>query len=203
MRTPFRILLLLWMVAVVAAACSSGATDQDGDAGSTDDAAASQPAVASEPAADASMAPSDDAEEPAPSAGTALNACEIVTADDIAAATGLDAAVIGAGELTESPTVLSPGHTECDYIGEWGGVIVSLTPEDGANLYDAARGSYDDASDREVSGADGAFWSDDNGRGFFWKGAVAVMLQVGFLADGGDRDAIVAALGQAAIDKVD
>ena len=39
MRTPFRILLLLWMVAVVAAACSSGATDQDGDAGSTDEAA--------------------------------------------------------------------------------------------------------------------------------------------------------------------
>jgi hypothetical protein len=29
------------------------------------------------------------------------------------------------------------------------------------------------------------------------------MLQVGFLADGGDRDAIVTTLGQAALDKVD
>jgi hypothetical protein len=198
MRTPFRILLLLWLVAVVAAACSSGATDQDDDTdGGSDEAAASEPAT------EASTAPSEDAEEPAPSAGTTLNACEIVTVDDIAAATGLEAAEIGEGELTESPTVLSPGHTECDYTGEWGGVIVSLTPEDGANLYDAARGSYDDASDREVTGADGAFWSEDNGRGFFWKGAVAVMLQVGFLADGGDRDAIVTALGQAAIDKVE
>lgn len=201
MRAPLRVLVSLWLVAVMAAACSSGAGGDAGDGNGGNDgdgSAASQPAAAS-------TAPSEEAaeEDPAPTPGTALNACEIVTAEDIAAATGIDAATIGSGELTESPTVLSPGHTECDYTGEWGGVIVSLTPEDGANLYDAARGSYDDASDREVTGADGAFWSEDNGRGFFWKGAVAVMLQVGFLADGGDRDAIVTALGQAAIDKVD
>lgn len=200
MRTPLRILLLLWLVAVLAAACSSAAgapgDDNDGNGGDPG-------ADASQPAAE-SVAPSEGAEEePAPTPGTALTACEIVTAEDIAAATGLDASVIGDGELTESPTVLSPGHTECDYTGEWGGVIVSLTPEDGANLYDAARGAYDDASDRVITGSDGAFWSDDNGRGFFWKGAVAVMMQVGFLADGGDRDAIVTALGQAALDRVD
>lgn len=202
MRPPLRILAFLWLVAIMAA-CSSSAgaagDGTDGDGGGTGGTDASQPAAES-------TAPSEEAveEDPAaPGPGTTLNACEIVTAEDIAAATGIDAATIGTGELTESPTSLSPGHTECDYTGDWGGVVVSLTPEDGANLYDAARGSYDDASDREVTGADGAFWSEDNGRGFFWKGAVAVMLQIGFLADGGDRDAIVTSLGQAAIDKVD
>jgi len=196
MRIPLRILLLLWLVALVAAGCSSATSDPADESGDSAD-EASQPAIGE------SAPPSEAAEEPELTPGTTLNACEIVTAEDIAAATGLDAATIGAGELAESPTVLSPGHTDCDYTGEWGGVIVSLTPEDGANLYDAARGSYADASDREVAGADGAFWSEDQGRGFFWKGAVAVMLQIGFLADGGDRDAIVTALGQAAMDKVD
>jgi hypothetical protein len=200
MRTPLRILLLLWLVAVMAAACSSGA----GAAGSGADDDGNGGAAATQPVAE-STAPSEEAAEddPALSPGTALDACEIVTAEDVASATGIDLATIGQGELTESPTTLSPGHTECDYTGEWGGVIVSLTPEDGANLYDAARGAYADASDREITGADGAFWSDETGRGFFWKGAVTVMMQVGFLADGGDRDAIVTALGQAALDKVD
>jgi hypothetical protein len=194
-RPSFAVVPVLAIALVVTACGSSSASSSASDAPESESPVASAAASAAE-----SAAPSEAA---APEAGTDLSACEIVTADDIAAATGLDAAEIGEGEQTESPTSLSPGHTECDYTGEWGGVIVSLTPEDGANLYDAARGSYDDASDREVTGADGAFWSESNGRGFFWKGAVTVMMQIGFLAGGGDRDEIITALGQAAIDRVD
>jgi hypothetical protein len=173
-------------LAVAASACASSAAPPMSDA------------------PNATVAQSEPATEPsAPVAGTDLDACEIVTAEDIATAVGIGAAEVGEGELEVSPTTLSPGHTECDYRGEYGGVIVSLTPEDGANLYDAARGSYDDASDREVAGADGAFWSENDGRGFFWKGAVTVMLQVGSFANGADRDEVVTALGQAALDKVD
>ena len=184
----------LLALALFVSACGSDPASDGSDAPDASVPAASIPA-ATEPAA--------TAESDVPNAGTDLDACEIVTAEDVAAATGLDVATIGEGALTESPTVLSPGHTECDYTGEWGGVIVSLTPEDGANLYDAARGAYDDASDRVITGSDGAFWSEETGRGFFWKGAVAVMMQVGFLAEGGDRDAIVTALGQAALDRVE
>lgn len=191
-RVPSLVVPALAIAMLVTACGSSSASPSASDAAESD----APPASVGE-----SAAPTEAAGAPEP--GTTLSACEIVTAEDIAAATGLDAADVGSGELTESPTSLSPGHTECDYTGEWGGVIVSLTPEDGANLYDAARGSYSDASDRVVAGADGAFWSEDNGRGFFWKGAVTVMMQIGFLAGGGDRDEIITALGQAAIDKVD
>ncbi|HEV8698042.1 MAG TPA: hypothetical protein VGQ89_10155 [Candidatus Limnocylindrales bacterium] len=72
--------------------------------------------------------------------GTDLNACQIVTSDDVKAATR-STDPVAAGTLKASPTSLSPGHTECRYEGEFGGIIVALTPEDGANLYDAARGA--------------------------------------------------------------
>lgn len=183
---------ILLVLALAASACSSSPTST-APAASDAEGASSAPSTAPEPSTDG---------EGVPAAGTDLTACEIVTAEDIATTLGVEVADIGEGELSETPTSLSPGRTECEYSGEWGGVIVSLTPEDGANLYDAARGSYGDASDREVAGADGAFWSESQKRGFFWKGAVTVMLQVGFLAGGGDRDGIVTALGQAAMDRV-
>ena len=127
------------------------------------------------------------AEEPsaapdAPVAGTDLNACEIVTPDEVAAAAGLNAADVTAGAVEESPTVLSPGRTECTYEWDGGGVIVELTPDDGENLYDAARAAYADASDVSNHGGDGAFFSKENRRAFFWKGAVSVMLTL-FLAE--------------------
>ena len=106
--------------------------------------------------------------------GTNLNACEIVTTADVAAAFNLKFPV-AEGALKSSPTTLSPGHTECRYEGEYGGVIVALTPEDGANLYDAARGAYTDAADIAGIG-DGAFNSDKNQRAFIWKDKVTVML---------------------------
>ncbi|HEX2766755.1 MAG TPA: DUF3558 family protein [Candidatus Limnocylindria bacterium] len=195
MRTAhLRPLAALLLVAVVAACSTASGNPDDGGNGAD----ASQPPISAE-----SIAPSATPEEPEVVAGTELDACEIVTAEDVATATGLDVAEIGEGELEETPTILSPDHSDCDYRGDWGGVSISLTPEDGANLYDAARGSYDDASDREILGADGAFYSAGTNRAFFWKGAVTVMMQVGFLAEGGDVDAILTALGQAAIDKVD
>lgn len=191
-RRPFAPVVLL-AIAVAISACSSSP-------------AASAPAAtpsASHAGTPALPTPEPSTDTGTPAAGTDLNACEIVTAKDIATALGMDAAEIGDGELEETPTTLSPGHSDCDYTGEWGGISVSLTPEDGENLFDAARGAYADASDRVITGADGAFWSASQTRGFFWKGAVTVMFQVGFLAGGGDRDEIVTALGQAALDKVD
>jgi hypothetical protein len=138
-----------------------------------------------------------------PEAGTDLDACEIVTAGDIETALELDSGSVTEGELTETPTVLSPGHTDCRYSGDWGGLVVSLTPEDGANLYDAARGSYDDASDVVLTSVDGAFWSADAGRFFAWKGAVAVMLQFSHITTGADAKAANTAIAQAAMDKVE
>jgi hypothetical protein len=110
----------------------------------------------------------------APEPGTTKNACELIAPSDVAAATGVDAAGISPGELKVSPTVLSPGHTECSYQGGFGRIIVALTPEDGANLYDAARGAYRDAV--EIPGlGDGAFYSIDNDRSFVWQGPVTTM----------------------------
>lgn len=186
---------LLLVLALVASACGAAAAPAT-DTPPTD---APAPTTDASPTAEPTAEPTSGALVP----GTELDACEIVTAADIAAATGLDEADIPAGELSETPTSLSPGNTECRYTGDWGGLIVTLTPEDGVNLFDAARGSYADASDREVSGADGAFWSEQNKRGFFWKGNVTVMLQMTHIASGGDRGEIVTAIGQAAIDKVD
>jgi hypothetical protein len=111
--------------------------------------------------------------------GTSLDACGIVTAADIGSATG--ASGISAGELKQNPTTLSPGHSTCTYEGAFGRVLVDLTPEDGENLYDAARGAYKDASDITGIG-DGAFNSVDNHRAFVWKGNVTVMFTM-FLND--------------------
>jgi hypothetical protein len=84
-------------------------------------------------------------------------------------------------------TSLSPGKTECTYEGDWGRLIVELTPEDGANLYDAARGAYKDASD--ITGTwDGAFNSAQNHRAFVWKGAVTAMFTM-FLNEAEQLDA--------------
>lgn len=179
--------------AVTLAACGGATSD------------ASQPASAA-PSSAASTAPTESADastEATP--GTALTACEIVTEDDVMAVIADlsgESVTIPAGESKETPTSLDPFGTECRYTGDWGGVIVSLTPADGANLYDAARGSYADAQDVETPGADGAFWSEDNTRAFFWKGSVNVMLQIGFMAVEVDRAEVVKALGAEAIAKL-
>jgi hypothetical protein len=182
-----RLILAGGLVALVAA-CGGGASAQGPDSGSD-----AKPATA-----DATPRPTDVpmAEENA-APGTKLNACEIVTADEIASATG--AADVADGKLEAAPTVLDEARTACTYEGEFGRIIVDLTPTDGANLYDAAIGAYDGAELYDGIG-DGAFWSDKNNRAFFWKGSVNVMLTI-FLNDA-DPSATAEELGTLAIGKV-
>jgi hypothetical protein len=139
-----------------------------------------------------------DEEIPVP--GTTLGACDILTPDDIRVALGLEAPV-PAGTFEASPTVLSPGHSNCAYEGDYGRVLVSLTPEDGANLYDAAYGAYDGLEVIPGLG-DGAFWAADTNRGFIWQDRVAVMLSVYPVErDAADAD-LIKALGTAIIGKL-
>jgi hypothetical protein len=191
-RLPLTVLIIA--LAIGLAACGGGSSGGS--------AAPSAPSDAPPASEAASQAPDEGG---APVAGTDLTACEILTAADIEAALGLEAGTIEQPESEETPTVLSPGHTSCDYSGDdWGGVVVELTPEDGENLYDAARGSYDDASDLVIVGTDGAFWSTSTSRGFVWKGSTATMIQIGFLVESGaDRAAITAALLESIASKVD
>ena len=102
--------------------------------------------------------------------GTTLSACEILTADDIATATGTEDVADGA--LEAAPTVLDEVRTECTYEGDFGRIIVELTPTDGANLYDAAVGACDGAELYEGIG-DGGPNPEKNNRAFFWKGAAS------------------------------
>jgi hypothetical protein len=119
--------------------------------------------------------------EAEPTPGTALTACEILTPADIEAAAHLKAGTVADGKLKEVGTVLDPAETECTYRDDaWGGVIVRLTPTDGANLFDAVTNAYDDAE--RIDAGDGAFWSPDTHRAFIWKGSVTAMLQVGFVS---------------------
>jgi hypothetical protein len=131
--------------------------------------------------------------------GTMLNACEIVTSDDIKMATKTTTTV-AAGTLELSPTVLSPARTECRYEGEFGGILVELTPDDGENLYDAAKGAYKDAAVMPGIG-DGAFNSDDNNRAFIWKDNVTVMLTM-FVADPLTQVDVATDLGKAIVEKL-
>lgn len=183
-------LLIACLVLILAACGGSAATGAPGapEAPATDTPAETLPADV-------------PAEPETPVAGTDLNACEIVTASDVAAAAGVTAADVPEGTFEETPTSLSPGQSECTYEWEGGRVIVQLTPEDGANLYDAARGAYADASDIANHGGDGAFFSKENNRTFLWKGAVAVML-THFLNDSEQLRPFAEELGKAAIAKV-
>ena len=189
-------------LAVSIAACGGGTAATDDDSTTSVDTAPAATAVG-----DAAVDPNDPAaagaviyDEAEPVPGTTLGACEIVTADDIKVAFGLDAPV-GAGTFEADPTILSPGHSECRYEGDYGRVIVSLTPEDGANLYDAAYGAYDGLEVIEGVG-DGAFWSADTNRGFVWQDKVAVMLSVYPVEMDLADAALIKALGEAVIGKL-
>jgi hypothetical protein len=141
-----------------------------GQAPAPNKATSSQPATAGGTAAKPTADLGGVLDDKAP--GTTLDACGIVTATDVGAATKTTG--VSAGTLKATPTSLSPGHSDCTYEGDFGRILVALTPEDGENLYDAARGSYKDASD--ITGTwDGAFNSEKNNRAFVWKGNVTVM----------------------------
>jgi hypothetical protein len=130
--------------------------------------------------------------------GTTLDACAIVTPADVKQATSIDA--VADGILKKKPDTLSPGKTECTYQGDFGRIIVTLVPEDGANLYDAARGSYKDASDITGIG-DGAFNSKQNNRAFVWKERVSVMLTM-FLNGDLEQLPVATDLGKAIVAKL-
>lgn len=185
---------LLMISAIAFAACSGGtAAPANG--------ATSAPSIAT---ADETASPDETAAtgggvEGNLTPGTSLNACELVTSDDVKAATK-STDVVAAGTLKQDPTSLSPGHTECRYEGEFGGIIVDLTPEDGANLYDAARGAYKDAADIAGIG-DGAFNSDKNNRAFIWKEKVAVMLTM-FVGGGAAQLQVATDLGKSIVEKL-
>ena len=182
----FRLLLAGGLVALVAACGGGSAQGPDSGSDSKPAAAEATPRPTDVPRAEENAAP-----------GTKLNACEILTAEEIATTTG--AADVADGALEAAPTTLDEARTECTYEGDFGRIIVDLTPTDGANLYDAAVGAYDGAELYDGIG-DGAFWSDKNNRAFFWKGSVNVMLTI-FLNDA-DPSATAEELGKLAIGKV-
>jgi hypothetical protein len=139
-----------------------------------------------------------------PTPGTSLTACEIVAPADIEAALELDAGTVDEGELREAGTVLDPAATECRYQGDWGGLVVSLTPADGVNVFDALVSSFGDEAEALEIG-DGALWFGENDRGYFLSGPVMVRLQFTHLteapASGTFREATIA-IGTAALEKV-
>jgi hypothetical protein len=138
-------------------------------------------------------------EEADPEPGTTLNACQIIDAEDVQAAFGLEEAVAD-GTFEADPTVLSPNHSECRYEGDFGRLIISLTPEDGANLYDAAHGAYDDL--QELGLGDGSFYSDDTNRAFVWQERVAAMLSIHPVGSSLDSVAIAESLAEAMLAKL-
>jgi hypothetical protein len=186
MRAIARSSILIGVVLALAA-CSSGGPGQG--------TAAPDPTDGPQATVEPTSQPVEQPLQP----GTALDACELITASDVAAATGI--ASVPAGEFKSNPDTLSPGHSKCTYRGDFGQIIVDLTPEDGANLYDAARGAYDDASD--ITGAwDGAFNSNQHHRAFVWKGAVTTMFTL-FLTDPAVKQYDVAEqLGKAMVGKL-
>jgi hypothetical protein len=150
----------------------------------------------------ATQAPgSTKAAEGEPTPGTALTSCELVAPADIEAALKLAAGTVAAGTLEQQPTSLDPAANECTYRGDWGGLIVHVTPTDGPNVFDALVKAYGDTSEA-VDVADGGLWFEANDRGYFLKGVVMVRLQFQFIADGTKfRDPSIA-IGTAALAKV-
>jgi len=192
-RSSLRLVLATGLVALVAACGGTGSTATAADAGSGNGSGSGETA-----STDATPRPTDvpfAADDATP--GTDLSACEIVTADEIAAAT--KAAGVAEGKLKATPTVLDEAASNCTYEGDFGRIIVDLTPTDGANLYDAAVSAYNGPRLYDGVG-DGAFWSDKNHRAFFWKGSVNIMLTV-FLDDA-DPSVVAEELGRQAIGKV-
>ncbi len=140
------------------------------------------------------------AAEPTP--GTSLTACELVSAADVEAVLSLEAGTVAAGTLEAAGTVLDPGVTTCTYEDQsWGGLIVSVTPTDGVNAWDALATVYTGPAE-SLNVGDAGLWFEDYDRGYFLKGSAFVELQFTFLVDGTPfRDPTIA-LGQVAVDRI-
>jgi hypothetical protein len=160
-----------------------------------------QPTEAPEETEDSDPGPA----EPDATPGTALTACELVTPADIEAAIGLEAGTVSPGELKAKGTVLDAFANECRYDDdEWGGLVVSVTPTDGINTYDAVHDVFGDDAEKLDGIGDGALWFPENDRGYFLKGSVLVMLQYTYLT-AGDFDTFrdpTVSVGTAAVSKI-
>jgi hypothetical protein len=142
--------------------------------------------------------------DPGSTPGTALSACELTSPEDIEAALELDPGTVDEGELQQKPTILDPAENECRYDGDWGGLIVSSTPTDGVNTYDAVASAFGEDGEAIDGIGEGALWFEDNNRGYFIKGAVMLRLQFTHLVDSdlnSFRDPTIA-LGEAGVNKI-
>ena len=157
----------LLVLTLLIAACGSAATPGNTTAPSSPN-GTTQPTQATLP---------DETEptEAEPTPGTTLTACELVAPEDIEAALGLDADTVDEGEFEEDPSVLDPAANECTYNQDtWGGLVVSSTPTDGVNVFDALVSAYGEDAESIDGIGDGALWFENNDRGYFLKGPVMV-----------------------------
>jgi hypothetical protein len=196
MSVPYRFRLGAMGVLLFAVVACGGATPERSDAPSPTPAVPTDGVSTTEP----SGAGSTPAAGTVPEPGTMLDACEIVTAADVQAAFGA-VDPVATGEFRHKPTNLSPGYSECTYAGGFGRIIIGLTPEDGANLYDAAHRSYKDIEPIDGIGDD-AFWSATSKRGFVWQDRVAVMFTIYPNAGSPGGLEVTRTLGAAVIDKL-
>jgi len=134
--------------------------------------------------------------------GTDLTACELVAADDVAAALGLDAGGVAEGDLHQLESDVDPNVTECRWVAQdWGGLSVIVAPGDGANEFADAKAALADRAESLDIG-DGALWVDDIERGYFLKDTVLVTVQFIFLTDRSPLRDPTISLGTAAVAKV-
>jgi hypothetical protein len=134
--------------------------------------------------------------------GTDLTACELVTADDVAAALGLDAGSVANGDLHQLDSDVDPNVTECRWAAQdWGGLSVIVSPGSGADQFAHTKESVADRAESLDIG-DGALWVDDLGRGYFLKGSVLILVQFTYLADKSPFREPSISLGTAAVDKI-
>jgi hypothetical protein len=185
-------LLLASMILAAAGCASNSGTSADSD----QDAATAVASAIVEPSA----AEGEPESEPTP--GTNLTACELVAPADIEAALGLAAGTVSEGTVNQTPTSLDPASNECRYDDQdWGGLVVLATPTDGVNTFDALTKAYGDSAEA-IDVGDGAYWFEDNDRGYFLKGPVLVIVQFTHIADGTKfRDPSIE-LGKALVAKV-
>jgi len=193
----------LLVLTLVIAACGGG-----GAATTAPGQATTAPGQATPAPTQVAASTNDDFEpgpaEPDATPGTSLTGCELVAPEDIEAALDLDAGTVDDGEFEETADILDPHSNQCRYTGDWGGLIVRVTPTDGVNTYDAVADVFGEDAEAIDGIGDGALWFEDNNRGYFISGSVMVLLQLTHISEG-DFDSFrepTVALGEAAIAKI-
>jgi hypothetical protein len=153
----------------------------------------------------ASVAPEPSAQPDTADAtpGTSLTACELVAPSDIEAVLGLDPGTVAEGTLKQVPATLDPAENQCRYDDQdWGGLVVLATPTNGASTYASVVKVYGDSGEAVDNVGDGAYWFEDNDRGYFLKGSVLVIVQFVSIADGTKFREPSIELGKAVVAKI-